>query len=153
MNCTTIFLADDDAEDCEIFAEALKEVNASATLTNSSNGHELMALLNTKPSPRPDIIFLDLNMPVKNGYQCLKEIRSTPELKDHIVVIFTTSSLREDIDLMYQLGANLYITKPDDFNKLKDVLRIVLSGEPLNKAIQPEGTNLHLYRHIITSNK
>jgi len=138
MNCTTIFLADDDAEDCEIFAEALKEVNASATLTSSSNGHELMALLNTNPSPRPDIIFLDLNMPVKNGYQCLKEIRSTPELKDHIVVIFTTSSLREDIDLMYQLGANLYITKPDDFNKLKDVLRIVLSGEPLNKAIQPE---------------
>lgn len=123
-----IFLADDDAEDCEIFAEALREVNAAAKLTTTKNGHELMTLLHKPPVPEPDVIFLDLNMPIKNGYQCMKEIRETPELKDHVVVIFTTSSLKEDIDRMYQLGANLYIVKPSDFERLKDIIRTVFSG-------------------------
>ena len=95
-----VFLADDDAEDCEIFEEALREVNAGATLTCSKNGQELMNLLHRADS-KPDVIFLDLNMPIKNGYQCLKEIRENAALKHHIVVIFTTSSLKEDIDIMY----------------------------------------------------
>ena len=123
-----VFLADDDTEDCEIFAEALREVNKAARLTLSKNGHELMALLHKPPVPLPDIIFLDLNMPIKNGYQCMKEIRENPALKDHIVVIFTTSSLKEDIDKMYSLGANLYIVKPSDFERLKDIIRTVFSG-------------------------
>jgi len=138
MNWNNIFLADDDAEDCEIFAEALKEVNAGAILTSSKNGHELMTLLHKPPHPLPDVIFLDLNMPIKNGYQCLKEIRETPALKDHIVIIFTTSSLKEDIDLMYKLGANLYITKPSDFDKLKEAIRTVFNAEWLNGVMQPE---------------
>jgi len=138
-----VFLADDDAEDCEIFEEALREINANATLTSSKNGQELMNLLNRADS-KPDVIFLDLNMPVKNGYQCLKEIRENPALKDHIVVIFTTSSLKEDIDLMYKLGANLYITKPTDFDKLKQVIRKVFSAEWINGVMQPERTNFTL---------
>lgn len=137
VNWNNVFLADDDAEDCEIFAEALKEVNAEAKLTASKNGHELMTLLHMPPQPLPDIIFLDLNMPIKNGYQCLKEIRENPSLKDYIVVIFTTSSLQEDIDLMYRLGANLYITKPSDFDKLKEVIRKVFSAEWMNGVLQP----------------
>jgi len=131
-------LADDDAEDCEIFAEALREINADAKLTTSKNGHELMTLLEKLPVPQPDVIFLDLNMPIKNGYECLKEIRATPSLKDHIVVIFTTSSLQEDIDLMYRLGANLYITKPSDFDKLKEALRKVFTADWKNGVMQPE---------------
>lgn len=137
MKWKNIFLADDDAEDCEIFAEALREVNAEATLIASKNGHELMNLLNLNPNPSPDIIFLDLNMPLKNGYQCLKEIRENPNLKDHVVVIFTTSSLKEDIDLMYNMGANLYITKPSDFEKLKKVMAEVLSEDWKGKPVKP----------------
>lgn len=132
-----IFLADDDVEDCEIFAEALREVNAAATLTLSKNGHELMKLLQQEHLLKPDVIFLDLNMPIKSGYQCLKEIRENPVLKDHIVVIFTTSSLKEDIDLMYKLGANLYIVKPSDFDRLKDIIRTVFSGVWLEGIVQP----------------
>jgi len=133
-----IFLADDDAEDCEIFAEALKEINAEARLTASKNGHELMTLLNLSPQPTPDIIFLDLNMPIKNGYQCLKEIREDDALKDHVVVIFTTSSLKADIDLMYELGANLYITKPSDFERLKQIIQTVFSPDWAENLLQPE---------------
>lgn len=133
-----IFLADDDAEDCEIFAEALKEINAEARLTASKNGHELMTLLNLSPQPSPDIIFLDLNMPIKNGYQCLKEIREDDALKDHVVVIFTTSSLKEDIDLMYKLGANLYITKPSDFERLKQIIQTVFSADWAENLLQPD---------------
>jgi CheY-like chemotaxis protein len=138
LNWNNIFLADDDPEDCEIFAEALREVNSGAKLTASKNGHELMALLQKPPVPLPDVIFLDLNMPVKSGYQCMKEIRENPELKDHIVVIFTTSSLKEDIDRMYQLGANLYIVKPSDFERLKEILRTVFSGVWLDSMVQPQ---------------
>jgi CheY-like chemotaxis protein len=137
-NWNTIFIADDDAEDCEIFAEALKEVNAAAKLTASKNGHELMALLHKPPVPQPDVIFLDLNMPIKSGYQCMKEIRENPALKNHIVIVFTTSSLKEDIDKMYQLGANLYIVKPSDFERLKEILRTVFSGVWLDSIAQPE---------------
>ena len=138
VNWKNIFLADDDAEDCEIFAEALKEVNAEAQLTASKNGHELMKLLQLPPQPAPDVIFLDLNMPIKNGYQCLREIRENPSLKDHIVVIFTTSSLKEDIDLMYKLGANLYITKPSDYDRLKEIMQTVLSEDWADNLINPE---------------
>lgn len=133
-----IILADDDTEDCEIFAEALRDINAAAKLTLSKNGLELMTLLNKPPVPLPDVIFLDLNMPIKSGYQCMKEIRENPGLRDHLVVIFTTSSLKEDIDLMYKLGANLYIVKPNDFDRLKDVLRTVFSGVWLDGVAQPQ---------------
>jgi DNA-binding NarL/FixJ family response regulator len=68
----------------------------------------------------------------------MKEIRENPELKDHIVVIFTTSSLKEDIDRMYQLGANLYIVKPSDFERLKEILRTVFSGVWLDSMVQPQ---------------
>ena len=144
VNWNNIFLADDDAEDCEIFAEALKEINAEARLTSSRNGHELMELLQTFPEPAPDVIFLDLNMPIKNGYQCLKEIRENPALKDHIVVIFTTSSLQEDIDLMYRLGANLYITKPSDYDRLKEIIQTVFSEDRADNLLNPERHNFTL---------
>ena len=144
LKWNTVFLADDDAEDCEIFAEALMEVNADVKLTASKNGLELMTLLHKPPLPQPDVIFLDLNMPMKSGYQCLKEIRENEALKNHTVVIFTTSSQKDDIDLMYSMGANLYVAKPNDFDKLKDVIRKVLSFEWLNGMRQPDRKNFAL---------
>lgn len=121
-----IFLADDDAEDRDIFAEALAEVHAEAVLTVAENGIKLMDILSIPPVPLPDVIFLDLNMPGKNGYDCIAEIRSDESMNGYPVVIFTTSSLRQDIDSMYEFGANRYVSKPSSFNKLKEVIRKVL---------------------------
>jgi CheY-like chemotaxis protein len=129
-----IFLADDDAEDREIFEEALLQVYAEAVLTHAENGVKLMYLLNIQRKPLPDVIFLDLNMPGKSGYDCMAEIRANKSLSTFPVVIFTTSSMQQDIDHLYSLGANFYVSKPSNFDKLKQVIKKVLDIDWSKKA-------------------
>ncbi len=122
-----ILLADDDQDDCFIFQEALSEVNIETELTITKDGEQLMETLDQTVPPIPDVIFLDLNMPRKNGMECLSEIRSSHKLKEIPVVIFSTSHNQQTVNEMYELGANYYICKPNDFLKLKNVLQTVLS--------------------------
>jgi CheY-like chemotaxis protein len=113
-----ILLADDDREDREIFISAVQQVEPSIKVSVALNGHELMkTLLNSETLP--DILFLDLNMPLKNGQECLEEIRSNEKLKSLPVVIYSTSSNREYIDQTYKGGANYYLPKPDSLKELK----------------------------------
>lgn len=114
-----ILLADDDEEDREIFAYAIKELSADIKMSVAVNGKELMAMLNDEERPLPDILFLDLNMPFKNGHECLKEIRSNNRLKKLPVIIYSTSSSNEYIDQTYMGGADYYLPKPDSFRDLK----------------------------------
>ena len=93
-----IFLADDDEDDCMLFEDALREVNASTELATANDGVELMMLLGKTVPPPPDVIFLDLNMPKKNGFECLAEIRNSKQFKDIPVVIFSTTGEKEAID-------------------------------------------------------
>ncbi len=125
----TIFLADDDADDREFFEEALKEIDIQTTLTTVKDGAELMTVLvdNLLDPPPPHVIFLDLNMPRKNGIECLKEIRETPRLKNIPVVIFSTSAYPNAIETTYSLGANCYICKPNSHQLLKKTIETVLS--------------------------
>lgn len=121
----TILLADDDEDDRELFSEALKEVAVSALLHTAGNGIELMEILQER-AVFPDLLFLDLNMPRKNGHECLDEIRKTESLKDITVIIFSTSFQRDTVNSVYEQGASLYIVKPDNFNGLKNVIRQAL---------------------------
>ncbi|MBC7885784.1 MAG: response regulator [Saprospiraceae bacterium] len=125
----TIYLADDDKDDCEFFVEALKELSLKTELSILNDGVELMTKLNesvTEPPP-PHIIFLDLNMPRKNGYECLKEIRETPKLKKIPVVIFSTTANQDAIETTYSLGANCYIRKPTSHKLLLKIIETVLN--------------------------
>ena len=81
-----------------------------------------MDLLNKKSTRLPDLLFLDLNMPRKNGLECLKEIRSNENLKGISIAIYSTSDSEKDMEETFRNGANVYITKPNSFNKLKQVL-------------------------------
>ncbi|MCR5860939.1 response regulator [Flavobacterium sp. J372] len=144
LNWKNIFLADDDADDREFFADALKEVKQDVVLTESRDGQELMKLLQNPDVQQPDVIFLDLNMPVKSGYQCLEEIRRDDNLKDSVVVIFTTSSLQEDIDRLYAMGANLFITKPTNFLHLKELISKVFSLDWMKGQQRPDRDNFSL---------
>ena len=123
-----IFLADDDADDRAFFEDALKEVNVRTELTTASDGIELMATLdeNVTVPPPPHLIFLDLNMPRKNGYECLREIRQTGKLKDIPVVVFSTSDSASAIDTAYDLGANCYLRKPNSHELLIRSIETVL---------------------------
>jgi CheY-like chemotaxis protein len=117
-----ILLADDDLVDRLIFTEAFSELKIITTVQTVNNGVELMKWLNEKDALLPHLLFLDLNMPIKDGLQCLKEIRSDEKLKNISVAIYSTSNNQKDIEETFTNGANIYITKPSDFNILKQVL-------------------------------
>ncbi len=126
---TNIFLTDDDTDDCQLFSEIIQEINPNqdARLTISNDGVALMKTLDETVPPPPHVIFLDLNMPRKNGFECLEEIRSTPKLKGIPVVIFSTSSSNDIVDRSYKFGANYYICKPQSYKLLKKTIAHVLS--------------------------
>jgi len=113
-----IWLADDDPEDCAIFRDVLEQLVPTASLTTISNGEQLMNQLT--PSHKPDILFLDINMPLKTGLECLVEIRAQRPFSRLPIVIFTSSKQDKDITKSYGFGANLYYSKPSSFAKLID---------------------------------
>jgi CheY-like chemotaxis protein len=117
-----ILLADDDEADRRLFTEAFSELQIKNIVVTVNNGEELMKWLNEKQILLPQLLFLDLNMPRKNGLQCLKEIRSNEKLKDISVAIYSTSNSEKDVEETFRNGANVYIHKPNDFNILKQVL-------------------------------
>lgn len=117
-----ILLAEDDESDRLVFNEAFAELKIKFTVHTVNNGVELMNWLNNEDNRLPHLIFLDLNMPRKNGIECLKEIRSNQRLKNISIAIYSTSENKNDIEETFQQGANVYITKPADFNTLKKVL-------------------------------
>jgi len=129
-----ILLADDDEDDQMLFRSALESFSSSIQLSTASNGEQLMIQLKKASDPLPDVLFLDLNMPCKNGIECLKEIKNDPKLVILPIFIFSTSAQEESIDLTYETGANYYIQKPSGFGKLKEAIAWSLS---MNSYIQP----------------
>jgi DNA-binding NarL/FixJ family response regulator len=123
-----IVLADDDESDRMNFKEALEESKMNTVVYTVRDGVELMDYLSKEETPVPHLLFLDLNMPRKNGLACLKEIRNSDRLKEMAVAIYSTSSSERDIDDTFIHGANVYIKKPTDFRVLKEVLDKVLSA-------------------------
>lgn len=126
----TILLADDDPDDCLFAQEALAENRLANDLHIVGDGEELMDYLyhrgdyaDPEKSPRPGLILLDLNMPKKDGWEVLQEIKGNPNLRQIPVVILTTSKAETDIFQSYDLGANSYITKPVTFEGLVEVMK------------------------------
>ena len=133
----SVFLADDDLDDCLLFEEALMELSSTVKLTTANDGIELMHILDKKVPPVPNVIFLDLNMPKKNGFECLTEIRAARKFKDIPVVILSTSSESDYINKVYDQGADYYLCKPNNFAKLKKAISMVLDINWKNHTAQP----------------
>lgn len=123
-----IVLADDDESDRANFVDAFEELKVKSNVHTFKDGVELMQYIEDDNFSKPSIIFLDLNMPGKNGLECLKEIRANPKLKEIVVAIYSTSSSEKDIESTYINGANVYIKKPNDFSTLKQVLERVVKA-------------------------
>ena len=123
-----ILLADDDADDCFFFEKALREIPIAARLTMVNNGERLMDFIYKNLDHLPDVLFLDLNMPRKSGFECLTEIVENVKLKGLPVIMFSTSYTPDPkyeqnmVDVLYKLGAYDYIRKPGDFTKLKELI-------------------------------
>jgi CheY-like chemotaxis protein len=119
----TILLADDDKDDRLFFKMALNTLAISAQLAAVVDGEKLMDYLSENEQQLPDVLFLDLNMPRKNGFECLSEIKLNDTLKQLPVIIFSTSFEQEVVNLLYQNGAQYFMRKPAEFSLFKKIIR------------------------------
>ena len=121
-----ILLADDDTDDRYFFEKALKTLVVPTRLTTVTDGEELMSYLFDNDEELPSVLFLDINMPKKNGAECLTEIKRNEKLKLLPVVMYSTSGLLNAINLLYNEGAHYYVQKTD-LASLRKVLLEVLT--------------------------
>ncbi len=121
-----IFLIDDDEDDQLLFTDAIELINPALQLDVATNGKIALDQLKVSFS-LPDIIFLDLNMPVMNGFEFLTQIKKETQLNKIPIVIFTTSNILRDKELTKEFGAQYFLTKPNNFKALRIELQQILS--------------------------
>ena len=137
-------LTDDDADDRLLIEEAFADAGITAPVDFSTNGQELMDYLSSQDAdnrsherPLPDVLLLDLNMPRKNGHQCIQEIRSNKELAHLPIVVLSTSAAEHDVLNAYRLGANSYFKKPANYSELVQLVKC-LADYWLDFAVLPQ---------------
>ena len=124
----TFLVADDDADDRLLITDAFEESEANVSVDTVADGEEPIHYLrrtngykDLKDNPLPAVILLDLNMPRKDGATALKEIKEDPRLQRIPVVVLTTSRSEDDVDRLYELGASSFITKPLNYDRLREL--------------------------------
>jgi DNA-binding NarL/FixJ family response regulator len=123
-----VVVVDDDQPFKDLVKRAIEQlVDDGLTYTELANGLELVQYIASGTSPRPDLILLDLNMPVVDGYAALTELKQNSATRDIPVVVFTSSQEPEDVRRIYEIGANSFVAKPAGFHALQEVLRGILS--------------------------
>jgi len=132
LRTNVILMADDDADDRLLAKDAMNDAQVGGELRFVENGEELLDYLrrrgpyaNGASVPRPSLILLDLNMPKMDGREALRAIKADPDLRRIPVVMLTTSKADTDINGLYELGVNSFITKPFQFDVLVKVMRMV----------------------------
>jgi CheY-like chemotaxis protein len=122
----SVLLADDDPDDRLIFTEAFNDLELDIEINTVNNGEQALQFLRSIDT-LPDILFLDLNMPVMGGMDCLKQIKKDSRFNDLCIAIYSTSSNEEEIEATLVHGANVYIRKPNNFDDLKQILHKIIS--------------------------
>ena len=139
-----ILLADDDTDDCIFFKEALDDLVIKTNLTTVHDGEQLMIYLAETSRELIDVLFLDINMPRKNGFECLTEIKQNEKLKDLPVIIFSTSYEQEVVNSLYESGAHYFIRKPSDFSQFTTIIYHTLLLIVQDQIVQPSRANFVL---------
>lgn len=119
-----ILLADDDRDHTILFDRLIRKEYPSLQISHVNDGEQLIQFLHLN---KVDLLFLDLNMPSKNGYECLQEIRKDPSLKDLPIVVYSSSAHMSDIQKSFLHRADFYLVKPFNPDHLKTALKIILS--------------------------
>lgn len=117
IGCMVILNVDDDQEDREFFCDALREIDPAISCLIAASGMEALALLKNQ-TILPDYIFLDINMPLMDGKQCLKALKSIPEFQQIPVIMYSTTTDTREIKECYKLGAEDFLIKPHSYEKL-----------------------------------
>ena len=121
----SFLLVDDDSDDSELFCEALHEVDHSIHCHFALDGQEALNLLQTVS---PDVIFLDINMPGMNGWDCLSILKNNEDCKNIPVIMYSTSSHKMEIEKALTMGALSFFSKPSDYKELKKMLQEVVDN-------------------------
>lgn len=137
LNQLNILLADDDIDDCFFFKEALDELLLSTRIIAVHDGEQLMQLLKGEAYQLPHVLFLDINMPRKNGFECLAEIKLSRQLQMLPVIMFSTSFEQEVVSRLYKSGAHYFIRKPCEFAEFKKIIHHALSLIAPEQLTQP----------------
>ena len=125
--CRTLILPDDDADDRTFISDALREIDPNIVCLTACDGRDAIEKLE-HCTDLPDYIFLDINMPVMDGKECLQQLKKHERLKNIPVVIYTTSNDPFEMSLYYSLGARCFLQKPNSYKKLLASLREFLDG-------------------------
>lgn len=123
----SILLVDDDADDRMLFTDALNELTSDVLLKTASHCDDGIDSLIKPHDELPDLVVMDINMPGKNGLECLEDIRNHARLKKLPVVILSTDTDEDVIKEAYRRGANFYISKPNSFQGLKREIQKIIS--------------------------
>jgi CheY-like chemotaxis protein len=125
-----ILIADDDNDDQYMIKQAFETIELNEHVRTVNDGVELLDYLHKRGKYKgtevlsPKVILLDLNMPKKDGRECLREIKSHPKLKKIPIVVYSTSGNPDDIEFAYELGASSYITKPYSYQELVKIMDV-----------------------------
>ena len=136
-----ILLVDDDLDDIDFFQEALHEIDSRIQLHSAKNGLSALEFLRKTQTITPNLIFLDINMPEMNGWQCLKELKNTPVLKQIPVIMYSTSATKMDQQKASSLGAVGIYQKPERFEELKHLLKNVIGACLISYTKFVDGSN------------
>jgi CheY-like chemotaxis protein len=117
---------DDDPDDADMFCEALSKIGPTMECLTVQNGVGLFEFL--AKDGAPDVIFLDINMPMMNGWECLKRLKMMDTFKNIPTIMYSTSSASRDVKLAYDLGAEVFLTKPENFKELAGILQVVATN-------------------------
>jgi CheY-like chemotaxis protein len=120
----SVMIAEDDEDDFFIFSVAVSETALTVILRRAEDGALLMKLLQEE---LPDILFLDLLMPMKDGKQCLRELRSDKRYDNMPIIVYTSLEDLDSVEYCYRQGSNLYTIKPNSIEDLKVALQRILS--------------------------
>ncbi|MEO8086160.1 MAG: response regulator [Bacteroidota bacterium] len=131
-NHKILMIVEDDADDRLYFSDAVKEIDAANECIEAWNGVQALKLLH-KLTQLPDFIFIDINMPLMNGLDCLEKLKEDEKLKNIPVIIYTTSQYQENSDYTRELGAAYFITKPIDTKQLPQLIISAMEKATQNK--------------------
>jgi DNA-binding NtrC family response regulator len=128
----SILIVDDDPDDRTFFIEAAKEVDENIECITANNGQKALELLKNRLSSLPDLIFLDIRMPLLNGKKCLLEIKNNELLKHIPVIIYTTSKVVEESVELKKLGALHFISKPGNADEIYYLVSVIIEEHLLS---------------------
>jgi CheY-like chemotaxis protein len=128
-------IADDDPDDVDLFLEALSEIDTSIVCSSMKDGKELLDTLVHQQTESPDVIFLDINMPEMNGWECLQQLKHNHHATDIPVIMYSTSSAQKDVQKAIESGALAFYEKPSNFSQLKEFLDVIAKSQSLEKEV------------------